>query len=117
MNIITKFNDINDELSSFSMSIKGITTIGKLIEISIDKFNEYFRIKRMNIMILNNPKNMELRPSKKNGQPKMDLPSIDSECFVCDTKLNQFTMLYKEEDLIRVNDKKKSFSCRKCLIL
>ncbi len=98
------------------MSIKGITTIKKLIEISIDKFNEYFRVKEMNLILINNPRNMELRPSKKNGQAKMDLPAIDSECFVCDTKLNQFTLLYKDEDLIRVNVKKRS-SCQRCLIL
>lgn len=116
ISIITKIDKDSNILSSFSSEIPGDTRIKKLIELSIDKFNEYFREKGMNILLINNLKNYELRPSKKNGQPKMDLPSIEGECYVCDTQINQFALIYREEDLIRINEKKRT-RCQQCLFM
>ncbi len=114
--IITRIDNKNDILSSFSTEIPRNTSIKNLIDLSIDKFNEYFREKGMTMILIKNLKNYELRPSKKNGQPKMDLPSIDAECFVFDTKINQFALIYNEQDLILYNEKKRS-KCQQCLLL
>ena len=82
---------------------------------SVNKFNEYFRGKEMNRMLVNTSKKCHLRPIKKNGQPKMDLPSIDEECYVSDTQMTQFAFTYTDSDLIRLSEKKKK--CERCLIL
>ncbi len=117
INIITKFDKEKTVLSSFTIEIPGDRKIKNLIEISRDKFNEYFHEKGMKLMLVNKPKNnFELRPSKKNGQPKLDLPSIDGESYVCDTQIHQFSFIYCDEDLIQLREMKKT-RCERCLIM
>ena len=113
---VTKVDEINDVLSSFTSELPGNTKIKQLIEISIDKFNEYFRLKGMNIMLANNSGKCDLRPSKKNGMPKMDLPTIDGDSYLSDTQMTQFAFTYSVGDMLILNEKKMK-KCMPCLIM
>jgi hypothetical protein len=96
--------------------------IDDLIKIAVDKFNEDFRDQPGSdlIQFRRNFSNYELRPSKKNGLPKLDLPSISSEVKVTDTYITQFSLLYKEEDVIRQKMKSSREAsagvCKRCVI-
>jgi len=116
ISIVTKVDEINDALSSFTSELPGNTKIKQLIEISINKFNEYFRLKGMNLMLANNSGKCDLRPSKKNGFPKMDLPAIDSDSYLSDTQITQFAFAYSVEDMVKFEEMKKK-KCLPCLIM
>lgn len=63
-------------LHSIDFQIPENIKISELIRLSVDKFNENFINENKNISFKNIYSHYELRPSKKNGHPKMDLPCI-----------------------------------------
>ena len=108
--------------------------IGDLIKMAVDRFNELFRDEpQLSASSASSPSSpseliqfrrnfeiYELRPSKKNGLAKLDLPPISSQVKVSDTYITQFSLIFKEEDLIRRKIKLRredsSTVCRRCVI-
>ncbi len=100
---------------------------------AVEKFNEDFkeaehdegsmnlppRLTDQLIQLARNFKNYELRPSKKNGKPKIDLPCISPEVKVIETFITQFSLVFREEDILKIKSKskkEKGSHCRRCLI-
>lgn len=83
---------------------------------AVDKFNDYFNDNNINIQFNPNYKDFELRPSKKNGRPKLDLPAIHGDSLVKDTHIENLSLKFKEVNLV-IKNKKKKTKCDQCLIM
>ena len=88
----------------FSISTK--STIRELIARSIEYFNkERFEFvdennKPMFILhFVSSPDDYELKPSKKNGRPKLDYPPFYYQSVLCETQKENFSLLFKAENL------------------
>jgi len=80
---------------------------------AVDKFNKVFEIEKSKLRLSLNFANYKLKPSKKDGKPKMDWPFIDEDTPLGETRIYNFSLIFKPEDLQTVNS---SFNCKKCVI-
>ncbi len=55
----------------------------------------------------------ELKPSKKNGDAKLDLPSLDRDASVGSTQLQNFTLVYRDSELLCMKKREK---CTRCIV-
>lgn len=89
-----------------------------IIKQSIDNFNKLFESKDgdspIPYRLALNYNNYKLRPSKKNGKPNNDYPCMDSQSPILNTGMVNFSLIYIDEDLIRVQPKLEK--CCKCCI-
>jgi len=108
-------NEIKENLYSVNLRVSDSLLIRELLILAVDKFNQLFEDNNINFRLKRNFENFELRPSKKNGMPKLDLPSISGDVCVHSTYITQFALIYKEEDLVMI--KKNKGKCERCLIL
>jgi hypothetical protein len=72
--IIKNKLDNTDSLNSLNLKMSVNYTVEKLIEISVDKFNKNFKENKIMFCLNENSNKYDLKPSKKNGEPKTDLP-------------------------------------------
>ena len=84
-----------------------------IVKSSLDLFNNIFEEGKDDYRLSLNYENYKLKPSKKNGKPNMDYPCIDKESTIKDTGIVNFSIIYKEEDLIKIQ---KKTQCCKCSI-
>ncbi len=82
-----------------------------LIKISIDEFNNLFEREGENIRFSLNYKNYKLKPSKKNGRPKLYYPMIDLETCIKELQMENLSLVYKKEDFIVI----KRVKCGSCV--
>ena len=82
---------------------------------SVDGFNDYFKDNSLGIQLKVNYQEYEMRPSKKNGHPKIDLPCIHDNVLVKDTLIENFALQYRKENILtKLNRQGK---CNKCLVM
>jgi len=74
VNILIRNSTENSYKKSFIIDIDETVTTSILIKISIKKFNELFVEEQQNIYFDSDLRHYSLRPSKKDGSPKMDFP-------------------------------------------
>lgn len=92
-------------------------SIFDLIKMTIRKFNDdkhcndgiYVQLRERWI-------NYEIKPSKKNGYPKIDYPSFCKSISIKDTSTYSFSLIVKPEDMILVNKVSKPTRCEKCIV-
>ena len=96
----------NEQSFPIQFSISTKSTIRELIARSIEYFNkERFEFvdennKPMFILhFVSSPDDYELKPSKKNGRPKLDYPPFYYQSVLCETQTENFSLLFKAENL------------------
>jgi len=114
INISTVIKSKNEELiKKIVISINSVIKPLEIIKTSIDLFNIKFENERAGFRFSLNYNDYILKPSKKDGRPKLDYPSIDFDTYIQDTQIESFSLIYKYEDLIIVRKAK----CNSCLIM
>lgn len=110
------------DIYSINIEIPSFFKISDLVRQCVDLFNDKF-IKEKSMYRLNQQyKNYFLKPSKKTGRPDINMPSnfrlylfleFNNSVLVNDTQIFNFSLIYKEDDLIVIHKPKK---CQNCLI-
>jgi hypothetical protein len=119
MNPLVRINllheiDNKEEISVIHLKISENTTISNMVKIAVDKYNDYFFENSLSIKFVCNYDEYDVRPSKKTGHPKLDLPCIQNDVFVKQTCIDNFSLIYKKKNLKKVTEKKNL--CRECFI-
>lgn len=70
-----KKGEIKEKIFSINLTISENLTIKELINFSVDKFNEKFKLENLGFSFLLNYDNFEIKAGKKNGKPNEDIPS------------------------------------------
>lgn len=65
---------VKEDYFYLNLVITDRIAISELIRLSVDGFNEKFRSENYKYLLENNYQNFHLKPSKKNGYPKTDIP-------------------------------------------
>jgi hypothetical protein len=92
-----------------NIEIQENSTINDLIRISLNAINTYLENIKSNKRLKYNIDNYQIKPSKKNGQPKLDLPALNKQTLVSETQINSFSLIYKPEDvIILINNKEEN---------
>ncbi len=117
------------EIFSFNLSVSLKYKIKDLIEYSIDKFNEVFLKYSLPFKLNNDSSLYSIKPSKKNGEPKADLPSktlfltvgFHPDVQLCDCSSENFTLINKKisdslDNFLVEKEKKNNFKCLNCLV-
>ena len=107
--------DNKETLSWVNLRVPENTNIAELIQNAVDKFNEELSQGQPGVQLKRNFENYDLKPSKKNGHPKTDLPAISGQALVKDTNITQFSLLCQLEDIVIIKPKPKS--CCECTIM
>ncbi len=87
--------------------------ISDLIKIAVNKINTILYNEKLNYQLSDRSDNYDLKPSKKNGDPKLDLPSIDRDAALGTTLISNFSLVYQKKELICM---KKRDKCRICIV-
>ncbi len=99
--------------TSVLLNIPEYNKISEIIKIAVNKLNTILYNEKLNYQLIENYENYEIKTSKKNGDPKLDLPSLDRDAQVGSTQLLNFSLIYRNEDLISI---KKRNKCKMCAI-
>jgi hypothetical protein len=100
--------------TSILLSVSENFKISGIIKIAVDKLNTILYNEKMNYRLVENYDKYEIKPSKKNGEPKLDLPSLDKDAQVGLTQLLNFSLIYKNENLVCIKKKDK---CKICIVI
>lgn len=68
-----------------------------VVEKAITEFNSLFSKEKVLFRLKNEPEKFGLKPSKKTGYPKTDMPSFNPKTTLTDSNLTTFTLIWKEE--------------------
>ena len=125
--------DKNSRIVSLNSKVPLKSTIEELMQNSVNKFNEIFEKNSSGFLISSDYSKYTVVPSRKNGEPKTDLPGINiilkyisigfaPEATLSDCKTSQFCLLYKIEsdsldNCVIQRETKKKIKCMSCNIL
>jgi hypothetical protein len=119
VNIILNSENEKSFLKTIKINVTDSDSVEKVIKLSINSFNHLFERERLNFRFKEKANLFNLKPSKKNGQPK-DLPGIffinlviDFGIKLLDTKIDNFSLIYNPIALINL---KKCKLCNECVI-
>lgn len=76
-NKLNKSSNFHEELFFLNLKANEKTKISEIILKSVDSFNEKFKNENFIYLLNHNYSNYQMRPSKKNGNPKSDIPGND----------------------------------------
>ena len=68
----------------------------ELVRRAIKEYNKQFTEEKVDFRLKEEPEKFAFKPSKKNGFPKTDYPSFDSESLLKDAENKYFTLVWKE---------------------
>lgn len=68
-----------------------------VVEKAITEFNSLFSKEKVLFRLKNEPEKFGLKPSRKTGYPKTDMPSFNPKTTLTDSNLTTFTLIWKEE--------------------
>ena len=109
---------ILNNIKQISFSVNSNTKMTMIIDKAITEFNKEFMNDNTKIRIKEEPECFVLKPAKKNGQPKTDLPFFNENVPLHETKRDNFALCWKEDpdDFQQMFElKQKNNDCR-CLI-
>ena len=86
-----------NNIKRISFDVNSNTKIAMIIDKAITAFNKEFKNDNVNIRIKDEPECFVLKPAKKNGQPKMDLPFFNEHMVVHETKRENFALCWKDD--------------------
>ena len=111
----------NEQLFQVHFLTSSISLIIELIGKALDLFNEQKFIfndeksKPMFILkFITQPDEYELKPSKKNGKPKLDYPPFHHNSILCETQTQSFSLLFNENNLKLIKPGKKVDKAQLC---
>ena len=79
-----------------SFQVNQSSTIKLVIQKAIDEFNAMFTGEKTKLRLKEDIDLYVLKPSKKNGKPKQDMPYFNEDTPICNCYTNTFSLLWKE---------------------
>ena len=83
-------------IKTCSFQVNQSSTIKLVIQKAIDEFNAMFSAEKTKLRLKEDIDLYVLKPSKKNGKPKQDMPYFNEDTIVCNCYTNTFSLLWKE---------------------
>ena len=111
---------ISESVKKISIIVNSKCKIASLINRSISDFNKEFEKEKVPFRLNSDPDNYVLKPAKKKGFPKVDMPYFNSETTIAETDTTNFAICWKDDPdnfkiMFEVN--KKRAQCQgKCII-
>lgn len=94
---LTIYLVIGNVAQSYSFLISNATTVSSVIAKTINEFNRQFASSKALFELNSNGSLYALKPSKKTGFPKTDMPCVNSNSPLSDINMNTFTLVWKED--------------------
>jgi len=132
VNICIKIDE-KSKIISLNCKVPLNTSINELIEHSVNKFNENFEKNSCPFFISSDYSSYTMVPSRKNGEPKTDLPGkkfnfkyvligFAPEATLSGCNLRELSLLYKIksdslDDCVMLRQRKKKIKCFSCVII
>ena len=96
-----------EKVYSVSVLVKDITTMAELIDVAVKKFNEErLKIEDKNGKLIGtlyfkeDEDKYQIKPSKKNGKPKLDYPPFLPTATVSDTASTNLALIYPQNSVL-----------------
>ena len=111
---------ISESVKTISIIVNSKCKIASLVNRSITDFNKEFEKEKVPFRLNSDPDNYVLKPAKKKGFPKVDMPYFNSETTVAETDTSNFAICWKDDPddfkvMFEINRKKAQ--CQgKCII-
>lgn len=111
---------ISESVKTISIIVSSKCKIASLVHRSITDFNKEFEKEKVPFRLNSDPDNYVLKPAKKKGFPKVDMPYFNSETTVAETDTSNFAICWKDDPdnfkiMFEINRKKAQ--CQgKCII-
>lgn len=96
------------------MNLSENTKISEIIKIAVNKLNTILYNEKIGFQFIEIFEEYDIKPSRKNGDPKLDLPSLDKDASVGSTAMLNFSLIYRKEDLRGIKKKPKCLLCVIC---
>ena len=87
---------IGEGIKSINLLVSNQSKIENVIERAIKEFNNNFEKENVLFRLKKDICNYCLKPSKKNGFPKSDMPSFNNKSTIQEVNFNNFTVIWKE---------------------
>ena len=87
---------IGEGIKNINLLVSNQSKIENIIERSIKEFNNNFEKENVLFRLKKDICNYCLKPSKKNGFPKTDMPSFNNKCTIQEVNFNNFTIIWRE---------------------
>ena len=88
---------IVNNIKQISFNVNSNTKVNMIIDKAITEFNKVFINDNTQIRIKEEPECFVLKPAKKNGKPKTDLPFFNENVFLHETKRENFALCWKDD--------------------
>lgn len=111
---------ISESVKTISIIVNSKCKIASLVNRSITDLNKEFEKEKVPFRLNSDPDNYVLKPAKKKGFPKVDMPYFNSETTVAETDTSNFAICWKDDPddfkvMFEINRKKAQ--CKgKCII-
>ena len=111
---------ISESVRTISIIVNSKCKIASLVNRSITDLNKEFEKEKVPFRLNSDPDNYVLKPAKKKGFPKVDMPYFNSETTVAETDTSNFAICWKDDPddfkvMFEINRKKAQ--CKgKCII-
>ena len=111
---------ISESVKTISIIVNSKCKIASLVNRSITDLNKEFEKEKVPFRLNSDPDNYVLKPAKKKGFPKVDMPYFNSETTVAETDTSNFAICWKDDPddfkvMFEINRKKAQ--CQgKCII-
>ena len=111
---------ISESVKTISIIVNSKCKIASVVHPSITDFNKEFEKEKVPFRLNSDPDNYVLKPAKKKGFPKVDMPYFNSETTVAETDTSNFAICWKDDPdnfkiMFEINRKKAQ--CQgKCII-
>jgi hypothetical protein len=106
-----------DQVRSLPMKVNKSSTIKLVIQKAIDEYNNVFSKENTKFRIKEDAELFILKPSKKNGKAKLDMPCFNEEILVSNCYTSNFSLLWKEDpedikQMFELNKRNKQHMCK-----
>ena len=89
---------IGEGIKNITLLMSNQSKIDAVIQRAITEFNSTFEKERVNFRLKTDVAKFGLKPSKKkNGFPKIDMPSFNPKTSIAESNLTMFTLIWREK--------------------
>ena len=89
---------IGEGIKNITLLMSNQSKIEAVIQRAITEFNSTFEKERVNFRLKTDVAKFGLKPSKKkNGFPKIDMPSFNPKTTIAESNLTMFTLIWREK--------------------
>ena len=108
-----------DTLKTITIQLSQDIMISTIIDKAIIEFNKEFTKEKAKIVLRDDLELFVLKPAKKNGKPKVDMPYYSSDITISETQSVNFALCLKEDsdDYVKMFTKVKRKTCEAGCIL